>query len=141
MDIACRPAMSRLRKRARRGVIPVIALLLVSMSGSGCAIFTLREVVPEQLADEAELAGMPHVRVWGDAPSKSLASLASDDGRRGRAVGELSQRLARQPIPASTPRMRQLGSRSRRGWLARTGAPQSCSASLPRMHSRSSIRR
>ena len=98
MDIACRPAMSRLRKRARRGVIPVIALLLVSMSGSGCAIFTLREVVPEQLADEAELAGMPHVRVWGDAPSKSLASLASDDGRRGRAVGELSQRLARQPI-------------------------------------------
>jgi predicted acylesterase/phospholipase RssA len=31
--------------------------------------------VPERLADEAELTGMPDVRVWGDASAESLAAL------------------------------------------------------------------
>jgi predicted acylesterase/phospholipase RssA len=34
-----------------------------------------RDVVPERLADEAELTGMPDVRVWGDASAESLAAL------------------------------------------------------------------
>jgi hypothetical protein len=35
-----------------------------------------RDVVPERLADEAQLAGMPNIRVWGDASAESLTVLS-----------------------------------------------------------------
>ena len=35
-----------------------------------------RDVVPERLADEAELAGMPSIRAWGDSPAESLAAIS-----------------------------------------------------------------
>jgi predicted acylesterase/phospholipase RssA len=35
-----------------------------------------RDVVPEWLADEAQLAGMPNIRVWGDTSAESLAVLS-----------------------------------------------------------------
>jgi predicted acylesterase/phospholipase RssA len=53
-----------------------IALLVVAVSGAGCATMIPRDVVPERLADEAELAGMPSIRAWGDSPAESLAAIS-----------------------------------------------------------------
>ena len=61
----CRPAK----------VLRAIALLMFAVLGAGCATLIPRDVVPERLADEAELTGMPDVRVWGDASAESLASV------------------------------------------------------------------
>ena len=53
-----------------------VALLVFAASGAGCATMIPRDVVPERLADEAELAGMPNIRVWGDASAESLSALS-----------------------------------------------------------------
>lgn len=58
------------------GVLRVAALLAFAVSGAGCATLIPRDAVPERLADEAELAGMPNIRVWGDASAESLAALS-----------------------------------------------------------------
>ena len=57
------------------GALSAVALLVFAMFGAGCATLMPRDVVPERLADEAELTGMPDVRVWGDASAESLAAL------------------------------------------------------------------
>jgi predicted acylesterase/phospholipase RssA len=56
--------------------LSIIALLVFALSGAGCATLFPRDVVPERLADEAELNGMPNARVWGDASAEHLAALA-----------------------------------------------------------------
>lgn len=69
--------------RTPAGALAAVALLVFAGLGAGCATLAPRDVVPERLADEAELAGMPNVRVWGDAPAASLATLIR--GERSRA--------------------------------------------------------
>ncbi len=72
-------------------VLSIIALLVFAVFGAGCASMMPRDVVPQQLADEAELTGMPNIRIWGDASADSLAALvragrpmmrAPDEARR-----------------------------------------------------------
>ena len=58
------------------GVLRIAALLAFAVAGAGCATMIPRDVVPERLADEAQLAGMPNIRVWGDASAESLAVLS-----------------------------------------------------------------
>lgn len=53
-----------------------VALLMFAVAGAGCATMIPRVVVPERLADEAELAGMPNIRAWGDSSAESLAALS-----------------------------------------------------------------
>ncbi|ABD88572.1 Patatin [Rhodopseudomonas palustris BisB18] len=48
-------------------LLRLAAVLVVALSCAGCASLNARNVVPERLADEAELAGMPNIRIWGDA--------------------------------------------------------------------------
>lgn len=69
---------SLLRKTAK--VLSIFVLLLFALFGAGCATLVPRDVVPERLADEAELAGMPNIRVWGDGSPKSLAALLGTEG-------------------------------------------------------------
>ncbi|WP_246756008.1 patatin-like phospholipase family protein [Bradyrhizobium neotropicale] len=57
-----------------------------------------RDVVPERLADEAELAGMPNVRIWGDATAESLAALATAEKPKLAALAE-ARRRSRQQWP------------------------------------------
>ncbi|ARP97862.1 putative acylesterase/phospholipase RssA [Pseudorhodoplanes sinuspersici] len=52
-----------------------IVLLVFAVLGAGCATVFPRNIVPEQLSNEAELAGMPNIRVWGDAPAESFVAL------------------------------------------------------------------
>ena len=54
----------------------VVALLVFAVAGAGCATIIPRDVVPERLADEAQLAGMPNIRVWGDASAESFTVLS-----------------------------------------------------------------
>jgi len=51
----------------RKKMMRTVVLLMFAVSGAGCATMIPRDVVPERLADEAELAGMPNVLVWGDS--------------------------------------------------------------------------
>jgi predicted patatin/cPLA2 family phospholipase len=74
----------------------VIALLAFAVSGAGCASLLPRDAVPEQLADEAGLAGMTNVRIWGDASSESLAVLVGAERPRMRALVEARRESARQ---------------------------------------------
>ena len=57
-------------------MIRTVALLMFAVSGAGCATIIPRDVVPERLADEAELAGMPSIRAWGDSPAESVAAIS-----------------------------------------------------------------
>jgi predicted acylesterase/phospholipase RssA len=53
-------------------MLRLAAVLVVALSGAGCATINARDVVPQRLADEAELAGMPDIRSWGDASAAPL---------------------------------------------------------------------
>lgn len=68
-----RESVSAICRPAR--VVSIFALLLFAVLGAGCATLIPRDAVPERLADEAELAGMPNIRVWGDGSAKALAVL------------------------------------------------------------------
>ncbi|WP_312017717.1 patatin-like phospholipase family protein [Bradyrhizobium sp. CIR18] len=62
-----------------RLVMRLFALLLTTVLLCGCASLFPRDVVPKRLIDEAELAGMPNIRVWGDAPPEALAALSTTE--------------------------------------------------------------
>lgn len=62
--------------------LTAVALLAFAMVGAGCATMMPRDAVPERLADEAELTGLPNIRVWGDASAESLAALVRADRPR-----------------------------------------------------------
>ena len=68
-----------------------IALLMFAVLGAGCAGMIPRDVVPERLADEAELTGMPNVRVWGDASAESVAALVKAERPRNGGACRSSQ--------------------------------------------------
>lgn len=55
-----------------------------------------RDVVPERLADEAELAGMSNIRVWGDASAESFAALFRAERSKMAALGETRIRSEQQ---------------------------------------------
>jgi predicted acylesterase/phospholipase RssA len=82
----CRPAR----------VLCTIALLAFAVFGAGCATLIPRDVVPERLADEAELTGMPNVRVWGDASAESLASVFGAERPKMAAFVEARRRSGQQ---------------------------------------------
>jgi predicted acylesterase/phospholipase RssA len=64
--------------------LTAIALLVFAVCGAGCASLSPRDAVPEKFAAEAELTGMPNVRVWGDASAESIAALVkAENPRRG----------------------------------------------------------
>ena len=97
-DTGARPVMAACRWA---GVLRIAALLAFAVAGAGCATMIPRDVVPERLADEAQLAGMPHIRVWGDASAESLAVLSRTEkskadasaamrGRRGQHSPEIN---------------------------------------------------
>lgn len=65
----CAALVSRLR-----AFRPMVAIAL-AMTVSGCATIVPRNVLPERLVDEAELAGMPGVRIWGDASAEELRAV------------------------------------------------------------------
>lgn len=73
-----------------------IALLMFTVFGAGCATMIPRDVVPERLADEAELTGMPNVRVWGDASADSLAALVRAERPKMGALAEARGRSGQQ---------------------------------------------
>ncbi|WP_439401200.1 patatin-like phospholipase family protein [Bradyrhizobium sp. DASA03068] len=80
---------------ASRSAMRVAALFLMTGLLCGCASMFPRDVVPKRLIDEAELAGMPNVRVWGDAPPEALAALSTIKQIRRKpnaAHGRLGQR-------------------------------------------------
>ncbi|KPG02067.1 patatin [Rhodopseudomonas sp. AAP120] len=74
----------------------IAALLVFAVSAAGCATMIPRDVVPERLADEAELAGMPNIRVWGDTSGSSLAAFPSMKRTQIGAFGEVRRRPGQQ---------------------------------------------
>ncbi len=72
-------------------------MVLFAVSGSGCATLVPRDSVPERLADAAELADLPNVRVWGDASAESFAALAGADGPGAGMFAEAGRYLERRP--------------------------------------------
>jgi predicted acylesterase/phospholipase RssA len=64
------PACFRLRRAAR-----LLAVASLALASAGCAATLARNALPEILADEAELAGMAGVRMWGDAAVQNLEAL------------------------------------------------------------------
>ncbi|MDQ2082750.1 patatin-like phospholipase family protein [Xanthobacteraceae bacterium Astr-EGSB] len=77
-------------------VFAASALLLFSFLGTGCATLIPRDVVPERLADEAELTGMPNIRVWGDAPVATLGALVRTERHKRNAFADAGGRPIRQ---------------------------------------------
>lgn len=64
----------------------VLATMLLHVLMAGCVATMPRDILPENLVDEAELAGMPGVRIWGDASAKSLDALFLAEAPRMRAL-------------------------------------------------------
>jgi predicted acylesterase/phospholipase RssA len=80
----------------RTSALRTAVLLVFAVAGAGCATMIPRDVVPEQLADEAQLAGMPNIRVWGDAPAESLAVFSRGEKPKTDALAETRRRRERQ---------------------------------------------
>jgi predicted acylesterase/phospholipase RssA len=59
--------------------------LLTALVLAGCASGALRDVVPEQLAGQAEIPGMADVRTWGDSGADVVAKVLKRDGAKIRA--------------------------------------------------------
>lgn len=74
-----------------------MALLLIAAFNTGCATMIARDVLPERLADEAELTGMPNVRVWGDASAESLTALVGAERPKLGALAEARRRSRQSP--------------------------------------------
>ncbi|MCC7251345.1 MAG: patatin-like phospholipase family protein [Hyphomicrobium sp.] len=53
---------------------------------SGCATVMPRNVLPESLVDEAELIGMPGIRIWGDASARELDGAIAAATSRGEGI-------------------------------------------------------
>ncbi len=80
----------------RTSALRIVALLVFAVSGAGCATMIPRDVVPERLVDEAELAGISNVRVWGDASTESLAAFSGTRKPKIDALVEARRRSGRQ---------------------------------------------
>lgn len=51
------------------------AFAFLAVALLGCATLAPRNVLPEQLADEAEFVGIPGIRIWGDASTDVLQQM------------------------------------------------------------------
>ncbi len=76
----------------RDALAVALRTLLIVVCGwvlAGCAAGSLREVVPPELADKAQVVGVsaPGIRIWGDEPPKNLALIAEKVKRQRRAAG------------------------------------------------------
>lgn len=77
--------------------LTAITLVMLAVSGCGCATLIPRDSVPERLADKAEPVDMQNVRVWGDVSAESLAEFAKVDGGRIGVLAQAGRRLERRP--------------------------------------------
>lgn len=63
-----------------------LAALALAMVLAGCATLTPRTILPESLVDEAELAGMPGIRIWGDASVREIEATMASAASRGDVI-------------------------------------------------------
>lgn len=68
--------MRSIKQILGRATARALAMLAIVAGVIGCASSTIRIPVPVELADEVEVAGVGHVRAWGDAPMKNIDRLA-----------------------------------------------------------------
>ena len=68
--------MRSIKQNLGRATARALAMLAIVAGVIGCASSTIRIPVPVELADEVEVAGVGHVRAWGDAPMKNIERLA-----------------------------------------------------------------
>jgi predicted acylesterase/phospholipase RssA len=88
----------RLATGAPARATAAISLLVLALCGGGCASLSPRDPVPERLVAEAELASMPNVRVWGDAPAESIAAVVeAEKARKGAFEGGAFAAAHRRP--------------------------------------------
>lgn len=87
--------------RPRSALLPFAALIACMMCVTACGTLP-RTAIPQELADKAEVRGMPNVRFWGDAADPALieAFIATLDRER--------QRLGLQSL-SELPNARYLG--------------------------------
>lgn len=91
MQRDARRAMGGARRFLRATLIVILAATV-----SGCAATMPRQVLPEQLVDQAGLSGMDGVRIWGDAPPEQMHAFVNTElKRRGTAA---SARSVAQPV-------------------------------------------
>lgn len=91
MQIDARRAMSGARR-----FLCAMSILVLAATVSGCAATMPRDVLPEQLVDQAELSGMDGVRIWGDAPPEQIRAFVNTELKRmGTAA---SARSSAQPV-------------------------------------------
>ncbi|MGA8572196.1 MAG: patatin-like phospholipase family protein [Desulfobaccales bacterium] len=57
---------------AGRGFLALVGLALCGLLLQGCVALQARHPLPEDLEDQAQVAGFPNVRAWGDVYSESL---------------------------------------------------------------------
>ena len=84
--------------RSPMRVFAAVVAFAFSLAGAGCSMTIPRDVLPERLVDEAELAGMPGVRIWGDASEKSLETLVRAEASK---MGRRAARREREGRPAA----------------------------------------
>lgn len=73
-----------------------LALLLLAALTAGCAATLPRNVLPERLADEAEVSGLDNVRMWGDAPPEQLRAIINSEMQR--SVAAAVERAKNEPV-------------------------------------------
>ena len=83
-------ALASLRKqartRARSGLLAALLVVLLAGLGlAGCSFVPERTPVPQNLAEQAEVPGIPRARIWGDAPPPWIGDLAKADDAELRA--------------------------------------------------------
>jgi hypothetical protein len=65
-----------------RRFLRAMSILILAATVSGCAATMPRHVLPEQLVEHAELAGMDGVRIWGDAPPDQIRVFVNTELKR-----------------------------------------------------------
>ena len=62
-----------------------MGLVIVAMAASGCAPAMIRDAVPESLANDAHVAGMSGIRVWGDQAGGALQKFIAEEAPKAKA--------------------------------------------------------
>ncbi len=60
----------------RQGIVGFVGLALLGLLLQGCMSLQVRHPLPENLQDQAQVAGLPGIRDWGDVESKNLEQSA-----------------------------------------------------------------
>ena len=67
-----------MRQHLDRHTLTVAGCILAGILLTGCATTIVRNAVPPGLANQVEVVGVQHVRLWGDAPIENLNALAEE---------------------------------------------------------------